>query len=111
MKIWSLVSSMALSGFTAVALAQSPQSVKIGVLADMSSVYAEGGGKGSVAAVELAIEDAGGKALGQPVQVVSADFQLKTDLALSIARQWFEREGVDASSTSPIRAPPSPSIT
>ena len=70
--------------------------LKIGVLTDMSSVQSDGAGKGSVAAVELAIEDAGGKALGQTIQLVSADFQMKTDLALSIARQWFDREGVDA---------------
>ncbi len=76
--------------------AQTSQPVKIGVLTDMSSVYSDGAGKGSVAAVELAIEDVGGKALGQPVQLVSADFQMKTDLALSIARQWFDRDGVDA---------------
>ena len=96
MKLWPLVYSVALCGFASAVLAQPAPPIKIGVLADMSSVYSEGGGKGSVAAVELAIEDSGGKALGQPVQVVSADFQLKTDLALSIAKQWFDREGVDA---------------
>ena len=78
------------------ALAQEPQVVRIGVLTDMSSVMADAAGKGSVAAAELAIEDAGGKALGKPIQLVSADFQMKTDVALSIARQWFDRDGVDA---------------
>jgi branched-chain amino acid transport system substrate-binding protein len=82
--------------FAVTSSAQAPRPIKIGVLADMSSVYAEAGGKGSVAAVEMAVEDAGGKALGQPVQVVSADFQLKTDVALGIAGQWFDRDGVDA---------------
>lgn len=76
--------------------AQVQRPIKLGVLTDMSSIYAEGVGKGSVAAVELAIEDAGGKALGMPVEVVAADFQLKTDVAMSIARQWFDRDGVDA---------------
>jgi branched-chain amino acid transport system substrate-binding protein len=79
-----------------LASAQPGTAVKIGVLTDMSSVMSDAAGKGSVAAVELAIEDVGGKALGQPVQLVSADFQMKTDLALTIARQWFDRDGVDA---------------
>ncbi|HSW18930.1 MAG TPA: ABC transporter substrate-binding protein, partial [Ramlibacter sp.] len=92
----SLLATVLLGAQLSLAFAQGGPAVKIGVLTDMSSVYADSVGKGSVAAVELAIEDVGGKALGQPVQLVSADFQLKTDLALSIARQWFDREGVDA---------------
>ncbi|WP_158340953.1 ABC transporter substrate-binding protein [Paraburkholderia xenovorans] len=78
------------------ASAQSTGQVTLGVLTDMSSVYADSAGKGSVAAVQLAIEDVGGKALGQPVKLVSADYQMKTDVALSIAREWFDRDGVDA---------------
>ncbi len=70
--------------------------LKLGVLTDMSSVYAESTGMGSVASVELAVEDAGGMAFGQPIEVVSADFQLKADIALSIAREWFDQDGVDA---------------
>jgi branched-chain amino acid transport system substrate-binding protein len=70
--------------------------LKLGVLTDMSSVFSEAVGKGSVAAVELAVEDAGGQAFGQPITVVSADFQMKADIALSIAREWFDRRGVDA---------------
>jgi len=98
MKTRTFLATLALTAAAAVVSAQQPaqRSVKIGVLADMSSVYSDGGGKGSVAAVEMAVADAGGKALGLPVEIVSADFQLKTDLALSIARQWFERDGVDA---------------
>ncbi|HSV81126.1 MAG TPA: ABC transporter substrate-binding protein [Ramlibacter sp.] len=92
----SLLAALLFGAQLGLAAAQGGPSVKIGVLTDMSSVYADSVGKGSVAAVELAIEDVGGKVLGQPVQLVSADFQLKTDLALSIARQWFDREGVDA---------------
>ena len=92
----SLLATLLLGSQLGLAAAQGAPGVKIGVLTDMSSVYADSVGKGSVAAVELAIEDVGGKVLGQPVQLVSADFQLKTDVALSIARQWFDREGVDA---------------
>jgi branched-chain amino acid transport system substrate-binding protein len=68
--------------------------VKIGVLADMSGVYADVGGMGSVEAVRMAIADQGGMALGQPVEVVFADSQNKPDLSASIARQWFD-SGVD----------------
>jgi branched-chain amino acid transport system substrate-binding protein len=80
---------------TGPALAET-KPLKLGVLSDMSSVYAEAAGMGSVTAVQLGIEDAGGKAFGMPVELISADFQLKTDVALSIAREWFDRGGVDA---------------
>jgi branched-chain amino acid transport system substrate-binding protein len=76
------------------ATAQSGGSVKIGVLNDMSSLYADIGGKGSVAAAEMAAEDAG-PVLGQKVQVISADHQNKPDIGANIARQWYDTEGVD----------------
>jgi branched-chain amino acid transport system substrate-binding protein len=69
--------------------------VKIGVLTDMSSAYADLAGKGSVKAAEMAIADFGGKVLGEPVELVSADHQNKADIAASIARKWFDNEGVD----------------
>ena len=75
-----------------VATAGSP--VKIGVLTDMSSVYADGAGKGSVEAARMAIEDAG-DVLGAPAELVSADHQNKPDIATGIARQWYDRDGVD----------------
>jgi branched-chain amino acid transport system substrate-binding protein len=68
--------------------------VKIGVLNDMSSLYADIGGKGSVESAKMAAEDAG-SVLGQPVQVVSADHQNKPDVGSSIARQWYDTDGVD----------------
>ena len=68
--------------------------VKIGVLADMSGVYADVGGMGSVESVRMAIADQGGMALGRPVEVVFADSQNKPDLSAAIARQWFDG-GVD----------------
>ena len=68
--------------------------IKIGVLADMSGVYADIGGQGSVEAVKMAIDDFGGKVLGKPIEVVSADGQNKPDIATNIARQWYD-SGVD----------------
>ena len=70
--------------------------VKIGVLTDMSSVYADDTGPGSVAAVKLAVEDFNPAAHGMKVDVISADHQNKPDIGANIARQWFDTEGVDA---------------
>ena len=68
--------------------------VKIGVLGDSSSVYANIGGKGSIEAVKMAVEDAG-PVLGSPVEVISADHQNKADVGSNIARRWFDEDGVD----------------
>ncbi|WP_159010597.1 ABC transporter substrate-binding protein [Bradyrhizobium sp. S69] len=70
--------------------------VKIGVLTDMSSLYADATGKGSVAAVEMAVADYGGKVKGKPVEVTSADHQNKPDVGIAIARNWYDNEKVDA---------------
>jgi len=70
--------------------------VKIGVLTDMASLYADATGKGSLVAVQMAVADYGGKVKGKPVEVVSADHQNKPDIALSIARSWYDNEKVDA---------------
>ncbi len=69
--------------------------VKIGVLTDMSSIFSDIGGKGSAVAAQMAVEDFGGKVLGAPVQVVSADHQNKTDVAATLARGWFDNQKVD----------------
>ena len=70
--------------------------VKIGVLTDMSSLYADATGKGSLAGVEMAVADYGGKVNGKPVVVVSADHQNKPDVGVNIARNWYDNEKVDA---------------
>lgn len=84
--------SSVLVGISCGTLAAEP--VKIGVLTDMSSVYADGAGQGSVEAARLAIEDAG-DVLGAPAQLVSADHQNKPDIGTLIARRWYEKEQVD----------------
>ena len=73
----------------------SAESVKIGILNDQSGVYADFGGKWSVEAAKMAIEDFGGSVLGQKIELVTADHQNKPDLAASIARRWYDAEGVD----------------
>src|ERR1700748_1865376 len=70
--------------------------VKIGVLTDMSSLYADATGKGSVAAVQMAVEDYGAKVKGKPVEAVYSDHQNKPDVGVSIARNWYDNEKVDA---------------
>jgi branched-chain amino acid transport system substrate-binding protein len=69
--------------------------LKIGVLTDFSSVYSDIGGKGNVEATKMAIEDFGGQMFGKPIEMVSADVLNKPDIAASIARRWWESEGVD----------------
>lgn len=70
--------------------------VKIGVLTDMVGVTADITGRGSLAAAQMAVRDAGGSVLGKPVQIISADHQHRADIGQSIARRWFDVEGVDA---------------
>jgi branched-chain amino acid transport system substrate-binding protein len=74
--------------------AQGMKALKIGILNDMSSVYADFQGKGSVIAAGLAVDDFSAK-LGVPVEIVSADHQNKPDIGAAIARKWIERENVD----------------
>src|SRR3954465_4788861 len=73
----------------------SAQGVKIGILNDQSGVYADYGGKWSVEAARMAIEDFGGEVLGQKGELVTAHPQNKPDLAASIARRWYDVENVD----------------
>ena len=70
--------------------------VKLGVLTDMSSLYADATGKGSLAAVQMAVADYGGKVRGKPIEVIYADHQNKPDVGVNIARNWFDNEKVDA---------------
>jgi branched-chain amino acid transport system substrate-binding protein len=69
--------------------------VKIAVLTDMSGLYSDIGGQGSVAAAQIAIDEFGGKVLGAPIQLVSADHQNKADVGANKAREWFDTQQVD----------------
>ncbi len=72
--------------------AQAPQPLKIGLLGGLSGVYADVA-QGQVEAMQLAIEDVGGKVLGRPIEIVSADHQNKPDIAAAVSRKWYD-EGV-----------------
>ncbi len=89
----SLYGTLLVACLPSLALAQAP-SVKIGVLNDQSSVYADSQGIGSVIAAQFAVEDYAGK-LGLKAEVVAADHQNKVDIGANIARNWFEVQGVD----------------
>ena len=69
--------------------------IKIGVLTDMSSVYSDVTGSGSVTAAKLAIEDFGAAAKGMKIELVSGDHQNRADIGSSIANSWFDVEKVD----------------
>jgi branched-chain amino acid transport system substrate-binding protein len=97
LKASALLLSAVLSLFPAVSQAQSTDQkpIKIGILSDMSGPYADQAGLGSVEAAKMAIEDIGGKIGNRTIELVSADHQHKTDVALGIVRRWFDIDGVD----------------
>jgi branched-chain amino acid transport system substrate-binding protein len=76
--------------------AQAEAPLKLGLLLDMSGPYADIGGQGSVTAARMAVDDFGGTVLGRPIEIVFADHQNKADVAGSLARQWFDDQGVEA---------------
>jgi branched-chain amino acid transport system substrate-binding protein len=86
--------AMASMGGAWRARAASP-GVKIGLLSDFSSVYADSSGKGSLEAIRMTVDEFGGQLLGQPVQVISADHMNKADVGAGIARRWLDQEDVD----------------
>ncbi len=75
---------------------KTPLTVKIGVLSDMSGLYADIGGSGSVVAARMAVEDFKPESHGMKVEIVSADHQNKPDIGAAIARRWFDVDQVDA---------------
>jgi len=74
--------------------AQAQEKVKIGFVTDMSSLYADVEGKNGALAIQMAIDDFGGKVLGQPIELLTADHQNKADIAASKAREWIDTNGV-----------------
>src|SRR5215472_5345147 len=88
---WTAI-ALTIPGFAA---AEEPQ-VKIGVLDDMSGIYADFGGPSSVLAAKMAAEDFGGQINGRRIEIVSGDHLNKADVGSIIARKWFDQEGVDA---------------
>jgi branched-chain amino acid transport system substrate-binding protein len=92
----ALCGMLILIGTTAAIGQVSDNVIKVGVLTDMTGAYSDLAGPGSVIAAQMAAEDFGGKILGKPIVIISADHQNKADVASNIARKWFDEEQVDA---------------
>jgi branched-chain amino acid transport system substrate-binding protein len=90
-----LLLATALALATAGAASADDKVVKIGVLTDLSGLYADLGGQGSIEAARMAVEDSGMAAKGWKIDVISADHQNKPDVATNIARQWIDVDKVD----------------
>src|SRR5277367_624850 len=89
-----IAAMLALSLVAGTAGAEEP--VKLGLLLDMSGVYADVTGPGSELAARMAVEDYGGKVLGRPIEVMVADHLNKPDIASAKAREWFDTDHIDA---------------
>ena len=100
LKYWASAFAVLTAGLSAQAQAPnttgtlSNDVLRIGVLTDISGVYADISGKGAVEAVKMAVEDFGGKMFGKNIEVVSADHQNKADVGAAKAREWYDG-GVD----------------
>ncbi len=94
-KITTFSAIMACALFTSQAYAQAPKPFRIGALVDMSGVYSAHGGPGMVTAVQMAAEDFGGKVLERPIEILSANYQNKVDIAAARAREWYDRDEVN----------------
>jgi branched-chain amino acid transport system substrate-binding protein len=96
MKLKSLVIALAVGLGTVSAFAQASGPVKIGFITDMSSLYADIDGPAGGEMVKWAAQDFGGKVLGRPIEVLTADHQNKADVASSKAREWIDKDGLSA---------------
>jgi branched-chain amino acid transport system substrate-binding protein len=93
MKLKVLVAALAI-GLSTAASAQNTGPIRIGMITDMSSLYADIDGPAGAEMVKWAVQDFGGKVLGRPVEVLTADHQNKADVASSKAREWMDKEGL-----------------
>src|SRR3954468_21958344 len=95
MKLKTLVAAMAIGLGTVSAFAQSNTGpVRIGFITDMASLYADIDGPAGAEMIKWAVQDYGGKVLGRPVEVLTADHQNKADVASSKAREWMDKENL-----------------
>jgi branched-chain amino acid transport system substrate-binding protein len=79
----------------AVLRAATSQGLKFGVLTDMTGIFSDGTGQGSVTGAKLAVEEFGRNVLGKPVEIIFGDHQNKPDVGANIAREWYDQHGVD----------------
>jgi branched-chain amino acid transport system substrate-binding protein len=99
---WRIAPLIAVAAFgSATSASADDKNVKIGVLNDMSSLYADIGGPNSVEAIKMAVEDSGLRDKGWKIEVVSGDHQNKPDVGVNIARQWIDSDKVDVIADTP----------
>ena len=94
MKKALVLSAVSLAVAFATGAAQAQEKVKIGFITDMSSLYADVEGKGGATAIQMAIDDFGGKVNGQAIELLTADHQNKADIAASKAREWIDTDNL-----------------
>ncbi|WP_418127844.1 ABC transporter substrate-binding protein [Variovorax sp. KK3] len=94
MKKFALSAAAAAIAGIALTAGTAHAQVKIGFITDMSSLYADVEGRNGATAIQMAIDDFGGKVLGQPIELVTADHQNKADIAASKAREWIDTAGL-----------------
>jgi branched-chain amino acid transport system substrate-binding protein len=92
--LW-LAAAAVIAGSTGALAQISDGVVKIGVLSDMSSVYSDSTGTGSLIAAQMAAADFNGQVKGKPIEVIGADHQNKPDIGSSVAREWYDTGKVD----------------
>src|SRR5688572_18177788 len=95
MKLLAAAAAVALSGGGAQAQQWSDGTIKIGVMNDMSGLYADITGIGSVIAARMAVEDFGAAKKGMKVEIVGADHQNKPDVGTGIVKKWIDEDRVD----------------
>jgi len=96
MQLLSCAVAAALTGGVTATAVADEDPIRIGVMSDMSGLYADLSGPGSVAAAQMAIEDHGGTVMGREVEILEADHQNRGDLASTIAREWLDDRDVQA---------------
>ncbi|WHZ10924.1 MAG: Broad-specificity amino acid ABC transporter, substrate-binding protein [Burkholderiaceae bacterium] len=94
MKLKALVAALAIGVAGVAAQAQDTGPIKIGMITDLSGVYADIDGPAGVEMVKWAVQDFGGKLLGRPIEVLSADHQNKADIGSSVARKWISEDHI-----------------
>ncbi|WP_225784961.1 ABC transporter substrate-binding protein [Xenophilus sp. Marseille-Q4582] len=88
------VTVLAAAALLAAGAAQAQDKVRIGFVTDMSSLYSDVDGKGGATAIQMAIDDFGGKVNGMPIELLTADHQNKADIAASKAREWIDTQNL-----------------
>ena len=91
-KLTALALVLALAGLTGAVQAQ--DKIRIGYISDMSGLYADLEGKGGATAIQMAIDDFGGKVLGKPIELLTVDHQNKPDIAATKAREWIDTQNL-----------------